>query len=156
MLSILAAHNQALANGLAAIRVPSWPQQGFGVAVQLLFEADSDPAPARYDFGVLTSALHGLPASYKTGALPTAWMQLYGKPLDVAENWNEVAASVYAYIEARYGMKQMFASAVLLYTRYAKPFGNILGPGSDVAAGRFVFRSSASVKAAWQAWLAGR
>ena len=49
----------------------------------------------------------------------------------------------------------MFASVMLLYTRYAKPFGNILGPGSDVAAGKYVFRTSASVKAGWQAWLAG-
>ena len=155
MLSLLAAHNQALANGLAAIRVPSWPQQGFAVAVQILFEANSDPAPRRYDFSLLTGDLHGLPAGYKTGALPTGWKQLYGQPLTTAENWNEVAASVYAYIEAKYGMKQMFASAMLLYTRYAKPFGNVLGPGSDVAAGKYVFRASASVKAGWKAWLAG-
>jgi hypothetical protein len=155
MLSILAAHNQALANGLAAIRVPSWPQQGFAVAVQILFEANNNPAPGRYDFHLLTGDVHDLPASYKTGALPTGWKQLYGQPLAAAENWNEVAASVYAYIEAKYGMQQMFASAMLLYTRYAKPFGNILGPGSDVAAGTYVFRTSASVKAAWKAWLTG-
>jgi len=154
MLSLLAAHNQALANGLAAIRVPSWPQQGFAVAVQILFEANSNPAPAHYDFSLLTGDLHKLPARYKAGDLPTAWKQLYGQPLNVAENWNEVAASVYAYIEAKYGMQQMFASAMLLYTRYAKPFGNILGPGSDVAAGKYVFRTSASVKAGWKAWLA--
>jgi hypothetical protein len=156
MLSILAAHDQALANGLAAIHVPSWSQEGFAVAVQLLFEANSNPTPARYDFGVLTGALHGLPASYKTGVLPAAWNQLYGQPLDVAENWNEVAASVYAYIEAKYGMNQMFASAMLMYTRYAKPFGNVLGPGSDPAKGAFVFRTSGSVKAGWEAWLARR
>ena len=155
MLSILAAHDQALANGLAAIRVPSWSQQGFAVAVQLLFEANTDPAPARYDFSVLTGALHDLPASYKTGALPAAWKQLYGPPLGIAENWNEVAASVYAYIGAKYGMNQMFASAMLMYTRYAKPFGNVLAPGSDPGAGKFVFRSPASVKAGWKAWLAG-
>ncbi len=155
MLSILAAHDQALANGTPAIRVPSWPQQGFAVAAQILFQANSNPAPARYDFSLLTGDLHKLPARYKTGALPTAWQQLYGPPLDAAENWNEVAASVYAYIEAKYGMNQMFASAMLMYTRYAKPFGNVLGPGSDPGAGRFVFRPSASVKAAWKAWLAG-
>jgi hypothetical protein len=154
MLDILAAHNQALANGQAAIRVPSWPQQGFAVAVQFLFEANSDPAPARYDFSLLTGALHRLPASYKTGVLPTAWKQLYGPPLNTAENWNEVAASVYAYIEAKYGTNQMFAAAMLMYTRYPKPFGNILGPGSDPAQGTFVFRNSASVKAGWEGWLA--
>ena len=43
MLSILAAHNQALANGLPAIRVPSWPQEGLAVAVQILFEANGNP-----------------------------------------------------------------------------------------------------------------
>ena len=155
MLSIMAAHNQALANGLAAIRVPSWSQEGFAVAVQLLFEANSNPAPAHYDFSLLTGDLRKLPARYKSGALPTAWNQLYGPPLAPAENWNEVAASVYAYIEAKYGMNQMFAAAMLMYTRYAKPFGNVLGPGGDPAKGRFVFRTSASVKAGWKAWLAG-
>jgi hypothetical protein len=155
MLSVMAAHNQALANGTPAIRVPSWSQEGFAVAVQLLFEANSNPVPAHYDFSLLTGDLHKLPARYKTGALPTAWKQLYGPPLAPAENWNEVAASVYAYIEAKYGMNQMFAAAMLMYTRYAKPFGNVLGPGSDPAKGTFVFRTSASVKAGWKAWLAG-
>jgi hypothetical protein len=70
MLGILAAHNQALANGLPAIRVPSWPQEGLAVAVQDLFEANTNPAPAKYDFSRLTAGLRSLPASYKTGALP--------------------------------------------------------------------------------------
>jgi hypothetical protein len=52
-------------------------------------------------------------------------------------------------------MNQMFASAMLMYTRYAKPFGNVLAPGSDPGAGKFVFRTSVSVKAGWKAWLAG-
>ena len=53
------------------------------------------------------------------------------------------------------GIGQMLASAMLLYTRYAKPFGNVLGPGSDPGKGRYVFLTSASVKAGWKAWLAG-
>ena len=155
MLSILAAHNQALANGLPAIRVPSWPQEGLAVAVQDLFEANTNPAPARYDFSALTAVLRSLPASYKTGALPTSGRQLYGSSLGTDENWNDVAASVYAYIELKHGIGQMLASAILLYTRYAKPFGNVLGPGSDPGKGRYVFLTSASVKAGWKAWLAG-
>jgi hypothetical protein len=155
MLSILAAHNQALANGLPAIRVPSWPQEGFAVAVQDLFEANTNPAPARYDFSALTAVLRSLPASYKTGALPVSGRQLYGSSLGTDENWNDVAASVYAYIELKHGIGQMLASAMLLYTRYAKPFGNVLGPGSDPGKGRYVFLTSASVKAGWKAWLAG-
>jgi hypothetical protein len=155
MLSILAAHNQALANGLPAIRVPSWPQEGLAVAVQDLFEANTNPAPARYDFSALTAVLRSLPASYKTGALPVSGRQLYGSSLGTDENWNDVAASVYAYIELKHGIGQMLASAMLLYTRYAKPFGNVLGPGSDPGKGRYVFLTSASVKAGWKAWLAG-
>jgi hypothetical protein len=155
MLAIMAAHNRALANGLAAIRVPSWSQEGFAVAVQILFEKNSTPAPARYDFSLLTGDRRKLPARYKTGALPTAWKQLYGPPLGPAENWSEVAASVYAYIEAKYGMNQMFASAMLMYTRYAKPFGDVLAPGTNPASGTFTFLTSASVKAGWKAWLAG-
>jgi hypothetical protein len=155
MLGILAAHNQGLANGLPAIRVPSWPQQGLAVAVQMLFEANTNPTPAKYDFSLLTSGLRDLPARYKTGALPSSWRQLYGSPLATAENWNEVAASVYAYIELKRGMNQMFASAMLLYTRYAKPFGNVMAPGSDPAKGHYVFFTSASVKAGWKTWLAG-
>jgi hypothetical protein len=155
MLGILAAHNQALANGLSAIHVPSWPQQGLAVAVQILFEANNNPTPARYDFSLLTSDLRKLPARYKTGALPTGWRQLYGPPLADAENWNEVAASVYAYIELKHGMNQMFASAMLLYTRYAKPFGNVMAPGSKPSTGHYIFFTSPSVKAAWKAWLAG-
>jgi hypothetical protein len=155
MLSILAAHNQALANGLPAIRVPSWPQEGLAVAVQDLFEANTNPAPARYDFSQLTAVLRGLPASYRTGALPGSWQQLYGSSLDTDENWNDVAASVYAYIELKHGVNQMLASAMLMYTRYAKPFGNVMAPGSKPSAGHYIFFTSASVKAGWKAWLAG-
>jgi hypothetical protein len=155
MLSILAAHNQALANGLPAIRVPSWPQEGLAVAVQILFEANNNPASARYDFGLLTSDLRKMPARYKTGVLPASYQQLYGSPLADAENWNEVAASVYAYIELKHGMNQMLASAMLMYTRYAKPFGNVMAPGSQPSTGHYIFFTSASVKAGWKAWLAG-
>ncbi len=155
MLSILAAHNQALANGLPAIRVPSWPQEGLAVAVQILFEKNNNPTPAKYDFGLLTSDLRKMPASYKTGVLPATYKQLYGSSLTSAENWNEVAASVYAYIELKHGSNQMLASAMLMYTRYAKPFGNVMAPGSKPSTGHYIFFTSASVKAGWKAWLAG-
>ena len=155
MLGILAAHNQGLANGLPAIRVPSWPQEGLAVAVQILFEKNNNPTPARYDFGLLTSDLRKMPASYKTGVLPATYQQLYGSPLTSAENWNEVAASVYAYIELKHGINQMLASAMLMYTRYAKPFGNVMAPGSKPSTGQYIFFTSASVKAGWKAWLAG-
>jgi hypothetical protein len=49
----------------------------------------------------------------------------------------------------------MLASAMLLYTRYAKPFGNVMAPGSQPSTGHYIFFTSASVKAGWKAWLAG-
>ena len=123
--------------------------------MQDLFEANTNPAPAKYDFSSLTAVLRGLPASYKTGALPSSWQQLYGSSLDTDENWNDVAASVYAYIELKHGVNQMLAAAMLMYTRYAKPFGNVMAPGSKPGVGHYIFFTSASVKAGWKAWLAG-
>src|SRR5207237_1418540 len=87
-----------------------------------------------------------LPASYKTGVLPATYQQLYGSPLTSAENWNEVAASVYGYIELKHGINQMLASAMLMYTRYAKPFGNVMAPGSKPSTGQYIFSTSASVQ----------
>jgi len=68
------------------------------------------------------------------------------------EDWNDVAASVYEYIELKYGANQMLASAVLLWTRYGTPFANV----EDVPAssgGTYAFFTSATVKAGWRAWL---
>jgi hypothetical protein len=140
-------HRAAAATSTAAAKGPPMPSQ--------LFEANNNPAPARYDFGLLTSDLRKMPARYKTGVRPASYQQLYGSPLADAENWNEVAASVYAYIELKHGINQMLASAMLLYTRYAKPFGNVMAPGSQPSTGHYIFFTSASVKAGWKAWLAG-
>jgi hypothetical protein len=161
MLDILAAHDQEFVNGIALAPVPSWSEQGLAVAVQTLFEANTNPAPARYDFGPLTTALHALPAGAKTGTLPGT-AQLFGPPVPAAnQNWqevppgvydaNEVAASVYAYIERTYGINQMFAAATLLYTRFATPFGNVL---KSHRGGAYLFYQAATVKAGWRAWLA--
>jgi len=62
-----------------------------------------------------------------------------------------VAASVYEYIELKHGMNQMLATAMLLWTRNATPFGNVLKSGAH---GNDVFYTASAVKAAWRAWLA--
>lgn len=156
MLAILASHDQNLVNGLRTSPVPSWSEEGLAVAVQTLFETSNDPTPARYDFGNLDAALASLPASYKTGATPTTTEQLYGPSLETSESWNDVAASVYEYIEQKYGMNQMLASAMLLWTRYTTPFGNVLAPGGDPGKGDYVFYTPSYVTAGWKAWLAAR
>lgn len=47
------------------------------------------------------------------------------------------------------GMNQMLAAAMLLWTRYATPFGNVLKSGAH---GHDVFYTASAVKAAWRAW----
>jgi hypothetical protein len=150
MLDILAAHDEKLSNSLAAVPVPSWSEEGIAVAVQALYQANIDPAPATYDFSLLTAALGRLPPSYRTGRTRDTG-QLFGTSLTADEDWNDVAASVYEYIEVKYGMNQMLASAVLLYTRDPAPFGNVLKSSGDNS---YTFYPQAAVTAGWRAWLA--
>ena len=153
MLDILASHDEALVNGVPPATVPSWSEEGLAVAVQGLFEGNTNPTPASYDFSPLTAALASVPASYKTGTLPDNGRQLYGSSILPDEIWNDVAASVYAYIETKYGMNQMLASAMLLWTRFSTPFGNV----EDVAqssGSSYAFFTSGTVKVGWRAWLA--
>jgi hypothetical protein len=151
MLDILASHDENLVDGRPAAVVPSWSVEGLAVAVQTLFQASTNPAPARYDFARLAAALARLPAGLKTGALPDRGSQLYGSSTSGDQNWNDVAASVYEYIELKHGMNQMLATAMLLWTRNATPFGNVLKSGAH---GNDVFYTASAVKAAWRAWLA--
>jgi hypothetical protein len=151
MLDILASHDENLVDGRPAAVVPSWSVEGLAVAVQTLFQTSTNPAPARYDFARLTAALGRLPAGLKTGALPDRGSQLYGSSTSGDQNWNDVAASVYEYIELKHGMNQMLATAMLLWTRNATPFGNVLKSGAH---GNDVFYTASAVKAAWRAWLA--
>lgn len=150
MLDILAAHDEDLVEGLPLDPVPSWAEQGMAVAVQGLFEANNNPAPATYRFTPLSTAIHSLPASYKRGQLPNSH-QLYGPSVAADENWNDVAASVYEYIELKYGMNQMLASAMLLYTRYSTPFGNVLKSSHGNS---YTFYTQGAVETGWRAWLA--
>ncbi|HWN60852.1 MAG TPA: hypothetical protein VNO25_09305, partial [Streptosporangiaceae bacterium] len=46
MLDILASHDENRLSGLPAAAVPSWPVEGLAVAVQILFEASTNPTPA--------------------------------------------------------------------------------------------------------------
>jgi hypothetical protein len=149
MIDVLAAHDQQLLNGVAAGPTPdAWTIEGLGIAAEALYAGNTNPAPASYSFGPLSGSLHSLPPKFKTGKLPDA-RELVGAN---AEQWNDVAASVYEYIEQKYGINQMFASAVLMWTRYTTPFGNV----EDVAksnANTYYFYKTAYLEKGWRAWL---
>jgi hypothetical protein len=152
MLGILAAHDQPLIPGTTPPSVPTWALEGFGIAAEALYLGNNNPAPASYDFGALTSELHGLPKAYRTGHLPSA-RQLFTGPAQ--QQWHDVAASVYAYIGMKYGMNQLLASAALLWTRYATPFGNVADAAKSTSS-TLTFFTQATVEAGWRAWLARR
>ena len=149
MIDILAAHDQELVNGPATGPTPdAWTIEGLGLATEALSAGNTNPAPARYSFGPLTGDLRKLPAAFKTGKLPDA-QELTGRH---GQQWNEVAASVYEYIEQKYGINQMFASAVLMWTQFATPLGNVEDVPKSNAKTLYFFTTK-TVETGWRAWL---
>ncbi|MGH3202276.1 MAG: hypothetical protein ACRDP5_09550, partial [Streptosporangiaceae bacterium] len=149
MIDILAAHDQELLNGPATGPTPgAWTIEGLGLATEALYAGNTNPAPARYSFGPLSGFLHQLPSSFKTGKLPDA-QELTGRN---AQQWNDVAASVYEYIEQKYGINQMFASAILMWTQFATPFGNVEDVPKSNAKTLYFFTAK-TVENGWRAWL---
>jgi hypothetical protein len=149
MIDILAAHDQNLLNGTAAGPTPdAWTIEGLGLAAEALYAGNTNPAPAAYTFGPLSSFLHKLPSGFKTGKLPDA-RQLVGRN---AQEWNDVAASVYEYIEQKYGINQMFASAILMWTQFTTPFGNVEDVPKSNAKTLYFFTAK-TVENGWRAWL---
>ena len=145
MTDVLAADDEA-----SATSVPSWAIQGFGLAVQALYQQNTNPAPGAYNFKALTSLLHGLPSSYRSGQLPTS-QQLFIGRAPAEQDFGAVAASVYAYIGTKYGLGEMLTAAALLYARDDTPFGNVQAPATKRSHG---FYPPATVEAGWHAWLA--
>jgi hypothetical protein len=150
MIGILAAHDQDLLNGPPSTTVnpDAWTIEGLGIAAEALYAGNTNPAPAHYSFGPLSGFLRAMPSRFKTGKLPDA-QQLVGPD---AQDWNDVAASVYEYIGQKYGLNQMFASAVLMWTQFATPFGNVEDVPKSTASTYYFFRASALEKD-WRAWL---
>ena len=150
MLDILAPDDSGLIGGFAPPTLPQWTLQGIADAVQGLYAANPNPVLTHYNFSALTAELRALPASYRSGQLPTS-KQLSSGTATARKDWNAVAASVYAYIGSSYGMNQMFGSAALLYTGEPTPFGNVLASSKG---GTYRFYASATMKDRWRAWLA--
>ena len=85
---------------------------------------------------------------YETGRLPDA-QELTGRH---GQQWNDVAASAYEYIEQKYGINQMFASAVLMWTQFATPLGNVEDVPKSNAKTLYFFTTK-TVETGWRAWL---
>lgn len=150
MLDVLAASDQAPLPGMAQSPVPSWAVEGVAVAVQSLYEGNTNPTPDNYTFAALNSVLVKLPASYLTGHLPTT-AELYTGSTTTEENWNGVAASVYAYIATKYGMNQMFASADLTFVGEPVPFADVLKSSTKST---LTFYGQDTIESGWKASLA--
>jgi hypothetical protein len=151
MLDILASHDQELSNGVPLRPVPSWTEQGLAVAVQALFEANPDPVPRTYSFATLTAGLRALPRSYRSGSYPS-YSQLFGPSVTADEDWGEVAASTYEYIDSRYNITKMMVSAMLLWVGKPTPFGHVFKSGTN--ANNLVFFGIHSIRIGWRPWLA--
>jgi hypothetical protein len=144
MMDVLASDDEA-----SVPSVPSWAIQGFGLAVQALYAQNTNPAPRSYNFAPLTNLLHGLPSSYRTGRLPTS-QQLFTGRAASEQDFNDVAASVYAYIGIKYGVNQMLNAASLLYPRDDTPFGNVQAPATKRRHGYY---PAGTIESGWHAFL---
>jgi len=151
MLDVLAVHDVKLPDGAEYINVPSWPQEGFAVMVQALFEGNPDPTLNHYNWSVLLAGLRSLPTSYRSGAYPSS-AQLFGPALTTDEDWSYVAASVYEYIDSRYNLSRAIVAAMALYFNEPTPLGNVYK--SFTSANKVVFFGIHSIRQGWQPWLA--
>jgi hypothetical protein len=149
-LDILATNDEALAPGLGVPTVPSWAEEGFAIALEAAYDSDTNPTPDQYSFKFLNDALKAVPASYKTGHVPTA-NELYSGSDQTTQNWRVVAASVYAYIATKYGMSQLLASAELMWTGQPDPRQNVLKSSTQAS---YTFYGKDTIQSGWVAYMA--
>jgi hypothetical protein len=152
MLDIQATQDEKPGPAAVLKPVPSWPVEGLAVAAESLFEANPDPVPAVYDWGTLTGELRALPRSYRSGTYPTS-ADLFGPSVAADQDWGEVAASAYEYIDSRYNMTKMMVSGMVLWLGQPTPFGNVFKSGTN--ANNLKFFGIHSIRLGWRPWLAG-
>lgn len=145
---ILAPSNTGLyADGQDA--VPAWTAEGIAVAIERVHDFSSD-TKSTWNFHLLTGDIAALPGRFRSGALPTN-KQIYNGSAADGKSWYTVAGSVYEYIAIKYGMNQMLASAVLLYSQDTTPFGNVLRrTNSD---GSYTYYPASTIRNGWRSWL---
>jgi hypothetical protein len=151
---ILSSDNQSLSflGKSTAPAIPAWAIEGFGVAFEAAYKSNTNPTPDKYSFSALTSAIKALPASEKTGTLPTA-AQLYNSNDQTEQDARVLAASVYAAIATKYGMAQLLGSAGLMWTQFADPRGNVLDAANSTN-DKLAFFDQPTIQSLWQEYLA--
>jgi hypothetical protein len=148
-IAILASHDQDSFPGAGSPSVPAWTVEGFGVAFEAAYHSSTNPAPDKYSFSVLDGDLGKVPASYKTGKLPTT-AQLYDGSATAQDDWLLVSGSLYASIATKYGMSQMLASAILMYTTGRDPRGNVLAKTTSTS---YYFYDANTIQSQWKQYL---
>jgi hypothetical protein len=151
MLDILATQDEKPGPTAVLKPVPSWTEEGLAVAMESLFEANPDPTPTAYNWGILTAELRALPRGYRSGIYPSS-ADLFGPSVAADQDWGEVAASAYEYIDSRYNMSKMMISAMALYFGQPTPFGNVFKSGTT--ANNLKFFGIHSIRLGWRPWLA--
>lgn len=151
MLDILAVQDNKPGPTFQLRAVPSWAIEGIGVVAQALFEANPNPDPKVYNFATLTADLRALPRSYRSGVYPTT-SDLFGPSLTADEDWGDVAASTYEYVDSRYNLTKMMVSAMVLWIEKPTPFGNVFKSGTTPETLKFF--GIHSIRLGWQPWLA--
>jgi hypothetical protein len=145
-------YQASITGGSTAPVIPAWAIEGFGVAFEAAYESNNNSSPDKYSFSKLNQALKELPASEKTGTVPTA-KQLYDSDDATEQDARVVAASVYAAIGTKYGMAQLLGSAGLMWTGPADPRGNVLDASSSTNE-NFEFFTQSTIQSDWEAYLA--
>jgi hypothetical protein len=151
MLDILAVQDEKPGPTYQLNAVPSWAIEGIGVVAQSLFEANPNPASHVYNFATLTAELRRLPRSYRSGAYPST-SDLFGPSLSADEDWGDVAASTYEYVDSRYNLTKMMVSAMVLWIEKPTPFGNVFKSGNTPE--NLKFFGIHSIRLGWRPWLA--
>jgi hypothetical protein len=141
--------------------IPRWAATGFALYVETLYLSSADPVEPSYPDSWLETRLRALPATYRTGATPTA-AQLDGPD---GAGWGDVAASVFAYIADRYGAGDAvdagtnyhLTSGFTFSTRPSlastTPFGNVSRDLTDIDKPDNDYPAS-TIQAGWSAWSA--
>lgn len=129
---------------------PRWTAEGIAVAIERVHDVSSD-TNSTWNFHLLTSDIVALPSRLRSGVLPTN-QQIYNGSAADGRALYTLAKSVHEYIAIKYGMNQMLASAVLLYSQDTTPFGNVLR--SKSSGGSYTYYPASTTRNGWLSWLA--
>jgi hypothetical protein len=127
-----------------------WGLSGFGRFVAALYQADPHPVVERYSYEWLKAQIAALPTSMLTGQIPTLRQVSTGTASQI-DAWSDVAATVYAYIGARWNVGRAFFAAVASAQDSGQtPFGAVWKSYTKTSTDYY---PAATVEQGWKAWL---